>query len=119
MRIGVMGPDAHGASVMHRTETLDYAVVLAGTCDMELDNGEMIRGLKAGDVVIQRGTNNKWIVRGSAPVRFLFVLIDANTGRAGDRIDRKSVVWGKRGKVRVDRGGRRVIPTKKKKENKR
>src|SRR3546814_12354593 len=81
-----MGPDAHSASVMHRTETLDYAVVLAGTCDMELDNGEMIRGLKAGDVVIQRGTNHKWIVRGSAPVRFLFVLIDANPVRAGDRI---------------------------------
>src|SRR3546814_9269811 len=43
LRIGEMGPDAHSASVMHRTETLDYAVVLAGTCDMELDNGEMIR----------------------------------------------------------------------------
>src|SRR3546814_14347728 len=47
LRIGEMGPDAHSASVMHRTETLDYAVVLAGTCDMALDNGEMIRGLKA------------------------------------------------------------------------
>lgn len=86
LRIGEMGPDAHSASVMHRTETLDYAVVLAGACDMELDNGEMIRGLKAGDVVIQRGTNHKWIVRGSAPVRFLFVLIDANPVRVGDRI---------------------------------
>src|SRR3546814_16339461 len=53
LRIGEMGPDAHSASVMHRTETLDYAVVLAGTCDMELDNGEMIRRLKAGAVGIQ------------------------------------------------------------------
>ncbi len=86
MRIGEMEPDAHSASVMHRTETLDYAVVLAGECDMELDNGEMIRGLKTGDVVIQRGTNHKWIVRGEAPVRFLFVLIDAHPVRVGDRI---------------------------------
>src|SRR3546814_16232905 len=77
LRIGEMGPDAHSASVLHRTETLDYAVVLAGTCDMELENGEMSRGMKAGDVVIQRGTNHNWIVRESAPVRFWFVLIDA------------------------------------------
>ncbi|WP_152663889.1 cupin domain-containing protein [Sphingomonas sp. SRS2] len=86
MRIGEMAPDAHSASVMHRTETLDYAVMLAGECDMELDNGEMIRGLKTGDVVIQRGTNHKWIVRGTAPVRFLFVLIDANPVSAGGKL---------------------------------
>src|SRR3546814_14157079 len=86
LRIGEMGPDAHSASVMHRTETLDYAVVLAGTCDMELDHGARIRGLKAGDVVIQRGTNPKWIVRGSAPGRFLFVLHVSNQVPAGHRI---------------------------------
>jgi len=71
---------------MHRTETLDYAVILAGQCDMELDNGEMIRGLKTGDVVIQRGTNHEWIVKGPAPVRFLFVLIDSEPVRIGDRV---------------------------------
>lgn len=86
MRIGEMGPDADSASVMHRTETLDYAVVLSGTCDMELDNGEMVHGLKAGDVVIQRGTNHRWIQRGPEPVRFLFVLIDAQPVHAGGRI---------------------------------
>jgi quercetin dioxygenase-like cupin family protein len=86
MRIGEMQPGEHSAAIMHRTETLDYAVVLSGECDMELDNGEMIRGLKAGDVVIQRGTNHAWIARGSAPVRFLFVLIDAHPVHAGDKI---------------------------------
>jgi len=86
MRVGEMQPDAHSASVMHRTETLDYAMVLAGECDMELDNGEMIRGLKAGDVVIQRGTNHAWRTRGTRPVRFLFVLIDAHPVRAGDKV---------------------------------
>lgn len=86
MRIGELQPDAHSAAVMHRTETLDYAMVLAGECDMELDDGEFVRGLKPGDVIIQRGTNHKWIVRGSAPVRFLFVLMDAEPVRAGGKI---------------------------------
>lgn len=86
MRIGEMMPGANSATLMHRTETLDYAVLLSGECDMELDNGEMIRGLKAGDVVIQRGTNHAWIARGTEPVRFLFVLIDADPVRVGDRL---------------------------------
>jgi quercetin dioxygenase-like cupin family protein len=86
MRIGEMQPGEKSSGIMHRTETLDYAVVLAGECDMELDNGEMIRGLKVGDVVIQRGTNHGWIARGSAPVRFLFVLIDAHPVHVGDKI---------------------------------
>jgi quercetin dioxygenase-like cupin family protein len=86
MRIGEMQPGEHSARVMHRTETLDYAVVLSGECDMELDNGEMIHGLKAGDIVIQRGTNHGWIAKGSTPVRFLFVLIDAHPVRVGDKI---------------------------------
>lgn len=86
VRIAEMEPNAPSSGILHRTETLDYAVVLSGECDMELDNGEMIRGLKAGDVVIQRGTNHGWISRGTAPVRFLFVLIDANPVRAGGKV---------------------------------
>jgi quercetin dioxygenase-like cupin family protein len=62
--------------VMHRTETLDYAIVLSGQLDMELDNGETVK-LRAGDVVVQRGTNHSWINRGTEPVRIAFVLIDA------------------------------------------
>ena len=66
-------PGATGA--MHRTETVDYCLVLAGEIDMEMDR-ETIH-LKAGDVVIQRGTNHAWINRGTEPARIAFVLIDA------------------------------------------
>ena len=60
---------------MHRTETVDYAIVLAGEIDMEMDNSTV--KLKTGDVVIQRGTNHSWINRGSETARIAFVLIDA------------------------------------------
>jgi quercetin dioxygenase-like cupin family protein len=62
--------------VMHRTETLDYCIVLAGEVDMEMDQGATVH-LKAGDVVIQRGTNHSWINRSAEPARIAFVLIDA------------------------------------------
>ena len=63
--------------LMHRTETLDYAIVLAGELDMELDNGASVK-LKTGDIVVQRGTNHSWINRSTEPARIAFVLIDAN-----------------------------------------
>jgi quercetin dioxygenase-like cupin family protein len=59
---------------MHRTETLDYAVVLEGVITMLLDDCEV--QLKAGDVVIQRGTNHAWSNRSGKPVRMLYMLID-------------------------------------------
>lgn len=88
MRIGEMQPGATAtpAQYMHRTETLDYAVVLAGQCDMLLDGGQTIRQLRAGDVVIQRGTNHAWVATGPDPVKFLFVLIDAHPVRVGDKV---------------------------------
>jgi quercetin dioxygenase-like cupin family protein len=61
--------------LMHRTETLDYAVVLEGELTMLLDEGEVT--LKAGDVLIQRGTNHAWSNRSNNVCRILFVLIDA------------------------------------------
>jgi quercetin dioxygenase-like cupin family protein len=61
--------------VMHRTETLDYAIVLAGEVEMVMDDSSVL--LKAGDVVIQRGTNHAWVNKGSEPARIAFVLIDA------------------------------------------
>lgn len=60
--------------LMHRTETLDYAVVLEGEITMLLDDSEI--NLKAGDVVIQRATNHAWSNRSGKPVRMLYVLID-------------------------------------------
>ena len=59
---------------MHRTETVDYAVVLEGEIVMLLDDEEV--HLKAGDVVIQRGTNHAWSNRSGKPCRMLYVLID-------------------------------------------
>jgi len=66
-------PGTTGA--MHRTETVDYCIILAGEVDMEMDASSI--HLKAGDIVIQRGTNHAWINRGSEPARIAFVLIDA------------------------------------------
>ncbi len=61
--------------LMHRTETVDYAVVLDGEITMLLDEGEV--NLKAGDVVIQRGTNHAWSNRSGKVVKMLYVLMDA------------------------------------------
>jgi len=61
--------------VMHRTETLDYVLVLSGEIDMQLDDSTT--RLKAGDIVIQRGTNHAWINRGTEVARIAFILVDA------------------------------------------
>lgn len=67
---------------MHRTETLDYAILLSGECDLELDDGRTVP-LKAGDIVVQRGTMHAWVNNGNAPCVFAFVLIDAAPAEAG------------------------------------
>ena len=59
----------------HRTDSIDYAVVLSGEIDMELT--ESVVHLKAGDVLVQRGTIHNWINRGTTPCVMAFVLIDA------------------------------------------
>jgi naringenin degradation protein FdeH len=60
--------------MMHRTQTVDYAVVLDGEITLLLDEGEVV--LRTGDVVIQRGTNHAWSNRSGKPVRMLYVLMD-------------------------------------------
>ena len=60
--------------LMHRTESIDYAVVLDGEMTMLLDVGEV--QLKTGDVVIQRGTNHAWSNRSGKVVRMMYILID-------------------------------------------
>lgn len=60
--------------LMHRTESIDYAVVLDGEMTMLLDVGEV--ALKTGDVVIQRGTNHAWSNRSGKVVRMMYILID-------------------------------------------
>jgi mannose-6-phosphate isomerase-like protein (cupin superfamily) len=68
------GPAPRHAT-MHRTRSVDYAVVIAGEIDMLLDDSEV--HLKAGDVLVQRGTNHAWENRGKEVCRVAFVLIDA------------------------------------------
>lgn len=62
--------------MMHRTETVDYAVVLEGEITLILDEGEV--ELKAGDVVIQRGTSHAWSNRSGKNVKMLYVLMDGD-----------------------------------------
>jgi mannose-6-phosphate isomerase-like protein (cupin superfamily) len=60
---------------MHRTKSVDYAVVLEGEIDMLLDDSEV--HLRAGDVLVQQGTSHAWVNRGKKPCRIAFVLVDA------------------------------------------
>ena len=59
----------------HKTATVDYAIVLSGEIYALMDEGEVL--LKAGDVLVQRGTNHAWSNRTDQPVQIAFVLIDA------------------------------------------
>ena len=60
----------------HRTDSVDYAVVISGEIDMQLDDGREVH-LKAGDLLVQRGTMHNWVNRGSVPCLIAFVLISA------------------------------------------
>ena len=59
----------------HRTRSVDYAIILEGEIDMLLDDSEV--HLKAGDVLVQQGTNHAWVNNSGANCRIAFVLIDA------------------------------------------
>jgi len=61
--------------MMHRTRSLDYAIIMSGEIDMLLDDGEV--HLKAGDVVVQQATNHAWVNRGRKPCRVAFILMDS------------------------------------------
>ena len=61
--------------LMHRTESIDYGIVIEGEMTLVLDQGEAV--LRPGSVVIQRGTNHAWANRSGKPCRMLFILIDA------------------------------------------
>ena len=68
----------------HRTDSIDYAVVMSGEIDMELDGSSV--HLKAGDVLVQRGTIHNWVNRGTEPCVIAFVLIAANPVTVGGRV---------------------------------
>jgi len=60
--------------LMHRTESVDYGIVIDGEMTLVLDRGEV--ALKPGSVVVQRGTNHAWANRSGKPCRMLFILVD-------------------------------------------
>ena len=70
---------------VHRTDSIDYAVVISGEIDMELEKGTEVH-LNAGDVLVQRGTVHCWINRGKAPCVMAFALIDAKSAVAGGKV---------------------------------
>jgi len=74
-RFAVIDFPPGNAPRMHRTETLDYVIVLEGEIEMDMDASTV--KLKAGDVMVQRGTNHGWANRSDRRARVAFVLIDA------------------------------------------
>ena len=68
----------------HRTDSIDYAVVMSGEIDMEMD--DTVVHLKAGDVLVQRGTIHNWINRGTVPCVIAFVLVDAKPVEVGGKV---------------------------------
>lgn len=81
-RVVVFAPG--NAARPHRTESIDYAVVISGEIDMELDEERV--HLRAGDVLVQRGTVHNWLNRGTEPCAIVFVLVAARPVEAGGRL---------------------------------
>ena len=59
----------------HRTDSIDYAVVVSGEIDMEMD--DTLVHLRAGDVLVQRGTIHNWVNQGTEPCVIAFVLVSS------------------------------------------
>jgi quercetin dioxygenase-like cupin family protein len=69
---------------MHRTDSVDYAIIMSGEIDMELDDSTV--HLKAGDVMVQRGTIHNWVNKGTSPCTIAFVLVAAKPVEAGGKV---------------------------------
>jgi mannose-6-phosphate isomerase-like protein (cupin superfamily) len=77
--VGAAGASTHAGAAsrhphMHRTETIDYGIVLEGEITLLVDEGEVT--VRAGDIVVQRGTNHAWANRSGRSCRIAFILID-------------------------------------------
>lgn len=74
LRVVDFKPGTH--SPMHRSHSIDYGIVLEGELSIELDSGE-VKPISKGDIVIQRGTNHRWIAHPERWARMAFILIEA------------------------------------------
>ena len=76
--IGAAESSSHGENsrhpFMHRTETIDYGIIIEGELTLIMDEGEAV--VRAGDIVVQRGTNHGWANRSGRNCRVAFILID-------------------------------------------
>src|SRR6516164_1627018 len=72
IRINELPPGV--VSPMHRTQSVDYGIVLSGEVVLVLEDSETV--LRAGDVVVQRGTNHRWENRSGQTARMAFILVD-------------------------------------------
>lgn len=81
-RVRIVDMPAGARSPMHRTESVDYGVVLAGEITLVLDDGSATT-VGTGELVVQRGTDHAWENRSDAPARVLFVLV---AGRLDDQL---------------------------------
>ena len=72
------GNAAHG---LHRTDTIDYVICISGEIDMDMEDSKVT--LRAGDILVQLGTNHGWVNRGAVPCRMAVVLVDGKPKRPG------------------------------------
>ncbi len=72
-----LDPDGARHPGMHKTSTIDYAIVLSGEIYALMDEGETL--MKAGDTLVQRGTNHAWANRSDAPCLVAFILVSATS----------------------------------------
>ncbi len=87
-RFAILDFPPGNTAVTHRTETLDYVIVLEGEIEMDMDDSTV--KLKAGDVLIQRGTNHTWMNRSQQRARIAVVLIDAQPLGIGKALARNT-----------------------------
>jgi quercetin dioxygenase-like cupin family protein len=74
-RFAIIDFAPHTIGAVHRTDSLDYVICLFGEIEMQMD--ESVVTMKAGDVMVQRGTNHGWNNRSDRTARLVFVLMDA------------------------------------------
>lgn len=78
-QLGISALSGAPHPLMHRTDTLDYIIIVSGEVYLVLDNEETL--VKAGDIVIQRGANHAWSNRSGEVCIQIAVLIDAKTAK--------------------------------------
>jgi quercetin dioxygenase-like cupin family protein len=76
---------------MHRTLSVDYAVVLSGEIVLKLDNGDE-KTVRAGEYIIQAGTNHQWINRTNETCRTMFVGVSAEKVKLADGTELEATV---------------------------